>query len=1128
MRLKKLLCTIMVALLMPWALLAQETTSDMQGRITDGTNGLAGATVIALHVPTGTRYSTTTRKDGRFNLSNMRIGGPYTITVTYTGYQEQKQENVTLVLGQTFFADYSMVQETKQLQELVVTATRQNKIFNTSHTGQQEIITRTQMEQLPTVTRSIQDFTRLEPTANGLSFAGTNPGMNNVTVDGADFNNSFGLSSTLGGQANAQPIALDAIDQIQVNISPYDVREGGFTGAGVNSVTRSGTNKFRATAYDYTKGPGNIGYHVDNIIIPRTPFNYNVLGASLGGPIVTNKLFFFVNAEEDLQSAPSTSYVASTNSNPPSQGSVSTANYDSLNAIVQYLKNNGKGFSYDPGAFEKYSFKTNSYKVNARVDWNVNAHNVLTLKYNYLKSYADQPVSNSRAVGGSGLVTTQTGADASFYSLPFEGSSYRINNDLNIFIVELNSRFGNSASNKFQVGYTRERDFRTSLSSSSTFPLVDILNNGQYYTTFGYEPFTYNNKLFMDSYQLTDIFSLYKGAHEITFGTQNSYKKYQNAFAPSWNGVYQFASLDAFLNGANAEYYAQDYSTLPGGAFPWAYAGATNLSLFAQDKWRVTNFFTLTYGIRADYTTYQNKFTDNPHFDALTFLNGAQYNVGSAPNGFLVVSPRVGFNWDVKHDRTLQIRGGAGVFEGAPPFVWIENQAANNGVQIGSFTESNVPFFPTAQQGLNYYLTSKGLSQTSTPTGYSVNVAAKDLKYPTKFRASLGIDKKLDNDWVLTGEFIYSKDIHGTYMYNANLNESHGFAITNGDVANGGDTRTRFLTTTAGSNKYYYQATSLSNPNLGSVIVLGNTSKGYSYSAVARIQKNFRNFNASLSYAYNNTMTAMENGSTALSLWAARPVSNTDPNKATLAHPSWYQPHRVIASANYKIPEGKFTSTTLGAVFEAAPAGATSYVYNGDLNGDGNSSNDLIYIPKYAKDIQLIDVGSISAANPNGVTIGTASDPRTSAQMWTQLNNFISQDHYMNSHRGQYAKANAVTLPYYKRLDLHIAQDIFFSTRKGGDKHQLTLSLDLVNAGNFLNRYWGLQKSASSTNFIKFEGMASDGKTPLFSFPYADAKNQVPLVNSFSYNTALTSTANGQTFYGSRWQMQFGFRYTFN
>lgn len=1111
MILKKCLAAFMLFFLFHATSFAQETTSQILGTVTDGKAGLPGATVTALHTPTGTRYSTTTRKDGRYNLPGLRVGGPYTLTVTYVGFKSEKQDSINIAVGQDFTGDFVLTPESQQLSEVVVTTPYQNKIFNNSRTGSQEIVSRTQIQQLPTINRSITDFTKLEPTSNGLSFSGASSSLNNITVDGADFNNSFGLSGTLGGQANAQPIALDAIDQIQVNVSPYDVKQGGFTGAGVNTVTRSGTNKFRGTIYDYTKGPGTQGYKVENNVIAKSPFTFNTLGGSLGGAIIKDKLFFFINAEEDLQSAPATSVVASTSSLSPVPGVVSQANADTLNALASYLKSQ---YNYDPGSYQGYSFKTNSYKINARVDWNINEKNVLSLKYNYLKSYADQFPSTSRP---GGLVT---GGQPGTFGLPYFGAGYRINNNLKIYLAELNTRINNKTSNKFQVGYTQERDFRSASSASDSFPHVDILNAGNIYTAFGYEQYTYNNQLYMDSYQLNDIFSVFHGAHEITLGTQNSYKKYQNAFAPGYNGVYQFNSLDDFYSGAPAANYYQAYSTLKGGAFPYAYAGATNLSLFAQDKWRASTNFTLTYGVRFDYTTYQNKFTDNPNFDQLPFLNGKTFNVGSAPNGFLVISPRVGFNWDIKGDRTWQLRGGAGVFEGAPPFVWIENQAANNGVQFGSFTEHNVPFYPSPAQGLAYYLNSTGQSQTQTPTGYSVNVVDKSFKYPTKLRTSLGLDKKLQGDWILTGEFTYTKDLNATYMYNANLNESNEFA-----VINGGDNRLRFNTTptaTSGSNtsNTYYSGTTLQNPNLSNAIILANTHKGWAYTATFRVQKSFRHLAFSAAYTHSDVKTTMENGSTASSLWSARPVSNTDPNAPVLARPSWYQPDRVIAFANYHIEYSKHFATSVGLIFEATAAGATSYVYNGDLNGDGNTSNDLIYIPKSASDINLIDAGSYVKATQTGTTTGTAGDPRTAAQIWTQLNNFINQDHYLAKHRGQYAQANSVVYPFFKRLDLNITQDIYFFTKSGKDKdkHTLRLSMDLINVGNFLSKNWGIYKVPSITNFLKYEGMSIDNKTPLFSFPYADSKNQVPLVNSFADNTSILS----------RWQMQFGIRYLFN
>ena len=1109
-------------------LFSQETTSQILGTVSDGKAGLGGATVVALHTPTGTKYTTTTRKDGRFNLAGLRVGGPYTVTITFVGFKEEKQQDISLSIGQDYTADFTLKAEAKELSEVVVTTSRQNKVFNSSRTGAQEIITRSQIERLPTVTRAVSDFARLEPSANGLSFGGVTSSYNNITVDGADFNNSFGLSGTLGGQAGAQPIALDAIDQIQVNISPYDVRQGGFTGGGVNSVTKSGTNKFAGSVYYVGRTPGTIGYKVENTTVPRTPFSFGILGASLGGALIKNKLFFFINAEQDLQSAPATGLVASDATHSPVAGVVSQANADTLKALASFLKST---YGYDPGAFEGYSFKTNSYKINAKIDYNINNSNTLTLKYNYLKSYADQFASTSRP--GSGQIT---GGQPGTFSMPFYGSGYRINNNLNIWIAELNTRLTNKASNKFQIGYTQERDFRSPQSSSGTFPLVDILNGGNIYTTFGYEMYTYHNVLNMDSYQLNDIFSFYKGAHEITIGTQDSYKKYTNAFAPGYQGVFQFNSLSDFYNAALPKSYYQQYSTLKGGAFPFAYAGATNLSLFAQDKWRTSTKFVLTYGVRLDYTTYQNKFTDNPNFDALTFKNSATYNVGKAPNGFLVVSPRVGFNWDVTGDRTWQLRGGAGIFEGAPPFVWIENQAANNGVQFGSYTlptgnpPITVPFTPNPATNLAAYLNATGQSQTSTPTGYGVALVNKNFKYPSKLKTNIGLDKRFEGDWVLTGEFSFSKDINAAYMSNINLNESNGFNITNGP-----DDRTRFNTTgnvtsgTNNSNKYYNgnPTASLTNPNISSAILLSNTHKGYSYAATFRVQKSFKNLSLSLAYTHSDAKNTMEDGSTASSLWSARAVANTDPNTATLARPGWYQPNRIISYANYRIEYAKHFATTIGAIFEAAPAGVTSYVYNGDLNGDGNTGNDLIYIPRNASEINLIDAGSYSAATRAGTTTGTAADPRTSAQIWTQLNNFINQDHYLANHRGQYAQANSVVYPFFKHLDLHVAEDIYFYT-KNKDKHTLQVSLDILNVGNLLNKYWGIVKTPSAANFLKFEGMSADGKTPLFSFPFADATNQVPFVNSFSDNTSLTRAPNNSTQAASRWIMQFGIRYMFN
>ncbi|MGG9960724.1 TonB-dependent receptor [Ferruginibacter sp. SUN106] len=1103
MRLKFLL-TLFLASALSFAF-AQETTSEIQGIVTDGSNGLGNATIVAVHNPTGTKYSTTSRRDGRYNLPNLRVGGPYTITVSFVGFKAEQQDNITLLLGQAYKADFKLASTSSTLGEVVVATKRQDKIFSNNRTGSQEVINRTQIERLPTISRSLQDFTKLEPTSNGLSFGGRSNQYNNVTVDGANFNNSFGLSGTLGGQTGSQPISLDAIEQIQVNVSPYDIRQGGFTGAGINTVTRSGTNQIRGTVYTYLKNENNQGYKVANTQLTKTPITFNLRGFSVGGAIIKNKVFFFVSAEQVRQELPATSYIASDASHPPVNGSVSQANADTLAKLASFLQTK---FGYTAGPFQGYNQKTQSDKITAKIDWNINDKNTLTLKYNYLKSSADQFASTSRN-GFSGFVT---GGQPGFNSMPFQGSGYVINNNFNIFIAELNTRFSNKIVNKFQVGFTQLRDFR-STQGNSDLPLVDILSGGNIYTTFGYEPFTYNNKLNTDNFQFSDILTFYKGSHEITAGTQNSFKKYLNGFAPAYQGAYQFSSLTEFYNSVNdptgnskALRYAVQYSALKDGSFPYAKAGSNDISLFVQDKWSVKKNFTLTYGIRFDNSSYTGSFDQNPDFAALTFANGATYDVGRKPKSALLVSPRLGLNWDVLGDKSLQVRGGGGIFSGPPPFVWISNQASNNGVQFGSVIKTGA-----TAVAFNADPNANKPTAGAANTAYSVALVDNKFKYPSVVKTSLAIDKKLKHDWVLTLEGTYTKDINAVYYSNVNLNETAAFALA------GADNRLRYNTSTTttlnNSSKYYFAGTSAANPNLGNAILMKNSSKGYSSTTTFRVQKTIKSLYLSAAYTHSKSKNTAEGGSTAGSLWSGRAVSGTDPNEANLSNASWYQPHRVVAFASYKFNYAKYFATSFGLYFEAAPNGVTSYIYNGDLNGDGNN-NDLIFIPAAANQINLVKSGS------GGLGTGTSTDTRTAAQQWAQLNAFISQDNYLSAHRGEVAKANSVILPYFKKLDVNITQDISLKTGKGanGDRHTLRLSLDILNVGNLLNKYWGLVKSPTVTNFLRYEGLGADGKTPSFSFTQQDAANLTPYVNSFANSTSIAS----------RWQMQFGIRYLFN
>ncbi len=1095
-KIKLALLSIFLCLSYSISLHAQETTSEIIGVVTDNKTPLVGATVTVLNNSTGARYEILTRKEGRFNLPNLRVGGPYTVNVSYVGYQAEKQDSIYLLLGQEFKANFSLSASSQSLENVVVTASgRQEKVINNNRTGSQEIINRTQIERLPTINRSLQDFTKLTPSASGFNIGGRNGFLNNVTVDGANLTNTFGLGSSpaLGSQTNSQPISLDAIEQIQVNVSPYDVRQGGFSGAGINSVTRSGTNQFRGSVYTYLRSPDLQGYNVRTATVPKQDYSYNLRGASLGGPIIENKLFFFVSGEQERLKQPGTSYIASDATHQAS-ATVSQANADTLNRLANFLKTN---YGYDPGPYQGYTYATRSDKITVKLDWNINSKNTFTLKYNYLKSYREIQASNS------GSVNSTNGRSPSLTAMPFYGSGYTQNNNFNILIGELNSRISNKLSNKLQVGYSALRDFRGYL-SPQVFPLVDILDgSGNAFTSFGNEQYSFGNKLNTNILQVSDIFTMYQGSHEFTFGTQNFSKKYVNGFSPSYQGVYRFNSLSDFYASAGGlrrpTRYDLSYSLTKDGSFPFATPSAVEMGLFAQDKWRIKSNFTVTYGVRVDVPFFKAEFTSNPNVPALTFRNGLHVDVGQAPKTTPLFSPRVGFNWDVKDDKVTQIRGGAGLFSGPPPFVWISNQASNNGVQFGSIsvTDSNHAFSPD----VNKYRPSSG-----TNTSYSINVTDKKFKYPQVLKATLAVDRKLPGDVIVTLEGNYSKDVNNVNFENINL-------PTTGTPLAGSDQRIRY------SSTKIYSGTTVTNPNISNAILMKNYNKGYAYYITLQAQKTFRNLYVNVAYTFSKSKDLNVGGSTASTLWGSRPVTG-DPNAPALGYSNFYVPHRVIASASYRFTYAKHFATSIGAIFEASPSvisemqlnGVASYVYSGDVNNDGNANNDLIYIPKDQNDIVLVPV------NNNATT-----DRRTTAQIWGQLNNYINQDPYLSKHRGKVAERNGLVMPFAKRLDLNITEDIYFMTGKGAkeDKHTLRLSFDLINAGNFLNKNWGLYKTTNLTNFLKYEGLATTGTNagkPMYSFQYLDAANQIPLTSTFKDYAGLLS----------RWQAQIGIRYLFN
>lgn len=1113
------LLSVMFLLTLAFVSRAQETTSEITGLVTDVQGApVAGATITALHTPTGTKYSTSSRKDGRYNFANVKIGGPYTITTTFVGFKDEVQENIMLVLGQEFKADFKLSPISNTLTEVVVKSGAQNKLFNNNRTGSQEIITRDQMDKLPTINRSLQDFTKLTPTANGLAFAGQSNQYNNLTVDGANFNNSFGLSGTLGGQTNSQPISLDAIEQIQVNVSPYDVRQGGFSGAGINTVTKSGTNTFKGSVYTYTKGAGTQGYKVGDVTLPKQTLDYNLRGATIGGPIVKNKLFFFVSGEQERRTDPGTQFIAYDASHQPNGVNVSAASAALLQQLADTLK---ARFGYDPGAFQGYSYKTQSDKITAKLDWNISPKHTLTIKYNYLKSSREIQASNS------GSVNSSYGRTPGQYAMPFYGSGYVINNNFNIFIAELNSRFSNRVSNKLQVGYTALRDYRSSLSGTQTagknagayMPLVDILDgNGNPFTSFGYEQYTYGNKLNTDVFQFNDILSLFAGKHELTFGTQNSFKKYENGFSPAYEGVFRFNSLDDFyasLNGTKAAArYDLSASLKSDGSFPLVGPKDQEYSVFAQDKWRIKPNLTLTYGARLDLAVFQNTFLYNPVVDTLSkFYNGTHLNTGQGPKTSLLFSPRVGVNWDVFGDHKTQVRGGVGVFAGPPPFVWISNQASNSGVALfGSISNGAGYMFNSDPNAYRSQITSTGGGLAKS---YSINVTDPNFKFPQALKASIAVDQKLPDNFAVTFEYTIARDINAVFFQNVNLPNA---------------------TLTMPDGRPYYTAnqvypvggsaaSSVNNPSIGNAIYMTNVNKGYAYTATVQVQKTFRNLYLNAAYTYQESKDVMVGGSTAATMWGSKPISG-DPNSAALGFSNAYLPHRIIVSASYRKEYAKHFATSIGAIFEAAPNGVGSYVYSGDLNGDGQTSNDLLYIPTKADLQNYINNGQLAPAaatkvvtyNNGTATTTVVNDTRTPDQIAQQIDQYISQDGYLNKHRGQIAQRNALVYPWFKRLDLNLTQDFYIVT-KNNTKHTLRFTVDLINAGNLLNKNWGIYEIPNVTTPLSVKTTVVNGQPkPVFTFPYFNGGTQTPYSTTWKNDVSILS----------RWQMQIGFRYLFN
>ena len=1105
------------------------TTASLSGVVKDDKGeGLPGATVVVVHTPSGTKYATATQPDGRYALQGLRVGGPYTVTTTFIGFKDQVNENIYLTLGTTTNLSVKL-SEGDQTLDVVEVVSGKNSVINSERTGAATNISREQIERMPTISRSFADMTRLTPQANGNSVGGRNGGFNNVTIDGAVFNNSFGLSPTIGGQASAQPISLDAVEQVQVSIAPFDVRQGSFTGAGINAVTRSGTNTMQGSVFTFRRTDGLQGFKVGDVEVPRQDLSNWQYGFRLGGPIIKNKLFFFVNGEIEDRITPSTSFQANKPGLPLPGGTsnTSSASAAELNDLRNFITQN---LGIDPGGFESFGLRTYSQKATVKLDWNISDKHKFSIKYNYLQSYADIAPSNS------GAITTRNPGQ---FGMPFQSAYYTINNNLNSVIAELNSRFSNEVSNTFQIGYTAMRDFRDSFTSKA-FPMVDIGNgSGQQLTAFGYEPFTYNNILNTDVFQISNNLSIYKGKHTLTIGTYNEFYKFTNGFAPTYYGAYQFPSIDAFkasvragLAGANAtpedlvlgapSRYQLRYSALPDGSFPLATTRAFQIGLYAQDEIAVRNNLNLTIGLRVDMPYVTADVERNPVAENMTFNGGEKVDVSRLQGLAPLWSPRVGFNWDVFDNKKTQVRGGTGIFTGRVPYVWISNQVSNTGNLFGSIDNiggnaSRNIFNPNVT---TYIPASRTLSPSST---FNLAYTDPNFKFPQVWRTNIAIDQQLPWGIIGTLEGIYTADLNAVYLQNVNLPTARGVLNSESDKRpvyfgnpNTFDPNGLPYTTTSGTTTTTVNGRIYSN--VSDAIALRNTTQGYSFNFTAQLQKNFgKSLFASVAYSYTDSRSVNDGGSVAQSMWRDRPISG-DPNATALSYSNFMVRQRIIASVSYKKEYAKYFATSISVFFEAAPNGRVSYVYQGDANGDNaGGNNDLLFVPRTRTDINLVDINGFS----NGVPYTYSA-----TQQWADLDKYIGQDPYLSTMRGQYVERNGMELPMYAKADLSIRQDIMLNPTSTNKKHTLQFSFDIFNFTNLLSSAWGVEQLVNRNNLITFVGReavpagspaGTQGKSQ-YSFPYLDVNTQTPLTTSFRNNTGT----------GSRWVAQFGVRYIFN
>ena len=1098
---RKKLCFLMAIMLYCTTAMAQVTTSSMSGKVTmkDSGEEVIGATVQVVHEPSGTRYNAVSNMDGRFSIQGMRTGGPYSVTVSYIGFQPKSYKGITLQLGENYDLGIEMSEDANELQEVVVTGTKSK--FNAEKTGASTNINNAQIVNLPTVSRSIYDVTRLSPYGgNGMSFAGADGRNSNFTVDGANFNNNFGLSDGLPGGGN--PISLNAIEEMQVVVSPFDVRQTNFIGGGVNAITKSGTNTFRGSAFVYHRNENLRGDAINHQTIDgaREKDQSTTYGFTLGGPIIKDKFFFFVNGEMVKTPTVVNRWRGSRDGYPDETNYISRTTNDDLDAVSNFVL--GK-YRYDTGSYTSFPADESNYKVLARLDWNITDAHHLAFRYNYTKNKSWRTPNASSMDGG----TRSAYARMSLYSMSFANSMYSMDNIVHSFSLDLNSRFGTNLFNQFLATYSKLDDVRGS--ESSEFPFIDILDgtdNTANYMALGYELFTWNNAVHNNIFNAKDDITYFIGNHKIMAGLSFEHQMADNQYMRNGTGYYRYRSIQDFMNGGTPEVVCLTYG-YGGESSPAARVQFNQVGFYAQDDWNITDRFKLTYGTRIDGLFFNNgDLMTNNAILALNYYDGSgnvrHIDTGKWPNSKFSISPRVGFTWDVFGDRSLKVRGGSGFFSGRLPLVFFTNMPTNSGMiqYQAQLNASNLSRrFPNGEYSMADFsgglvvdengnatvaalrdkLISMGYPENITPDQGAVPSAISavdpDFKMPQVWKTSLAIDYQLPVNFpfTITVEGIFNKMINDRSISDWSMLPAEGFARWNG-----------------ADNRPIYPA---NFRNSTKAFVLENTSKGYGWIGNVTVTTQPAEW-VSLMAAYTHTVskeiTGMP-GSAAESAFTYVPTV-AGPNNIKLHNSQYVTPDRVVASATLHDRSGNHYSL----IYETWRGGYNeSYMLANDMNGDGYNY-DALYIPTDEE----VNKGQFRF---------------TSIDDQVRFMEYLHNDSYLKKHQGEYAEGYSVYNPWVHRIDLAYKHD--FKLNIGKTKHVLQLSADIKNVLNLFNSSWGVSKvmnaSLNSGRILKYDHTDAEGY-PVFSTPSAVNGNTKIWVPNFAL--------------GQCWYASIGIKYIFN